>query len=161
MLPTEVMEEANSEFLNYKGTGMSVMEMSHREKHFLNILNESLADLRDLLELPSRYAVVYFPGGATLQFSAIPYNYLATGESADFAVTGVWAKKAFEEAKKFYPNVKSIFNGADSKYTELPTITDDLVNEGAKYVYITSNNTIYGTRYKTFPKLKRHLYLPT
>ncbi|XDD53190.1 3-phosphoserine/phosphohydroxythreonine transaminase [Leptospira sp. WS4.C2] len=155
MLPTEVMEEAKSEFLNYKGTGMSVMEMSHREKHFLNILNESLADLRDLLELPSRYAVVYFPGGATLQFSAIPFNYLAAGESADFALTGVWAKKAFEEAKKFYPNVKSIFNGADSKYMELPTITDDIVNDGAKYVYITSNNTIYGSRYKIFPKLKK------
>ncbi|TGL40915.1 3-phosphoserine/phosphohydroxythreonine transaminase [Leptospira perdikensis] len=155
MLPTEVMEEAKSEFLNYRGTGMSVMEMSHREKHFQNILDESLADLRELLDLPSRYAVVYFPGGATLQFSAIPFNYLAAGESADFAVTGVWARKAHEEAKKFYPNVKSIFNGADSQYLELPTITDDNVNEGAKYVYITSNNTIFGTRYNTFPKLKK------
>ncbi|TGM59581.1 3-phosphoserine/phosphohydroxythreonine transaminase [Leptospira meyeri] len=155
MLPTEVMEEAKSEFLNYKGTGMSVMEMSHRGNVFQNILDESLSDLKELLELPSRYAVVYFPGGATLQFSAIPFNYLKVGESADFALTGVWAKKAYEEAKKFYPNVKSIFNGADSKYMELPTITDEIVNEGAKYVYITSNNTIYGTRYKTFPKLKK------
>ena len=155
MLPTEVMEEAQSEFLNYKGTGMSVMEMSHRGNVFQNILDESLSDLRELLDLPSRYAVVYFPGGATLQFSAIPFNYLKAGDSADFALTGVWAKKAFEEAKKFYPNVKSIFNGADSKYMELPTISDEIVNEGAKYVYITSNNTIYGTRYKTFPKLKK------
>ncbi|TGL53072.1 3-phosphoserine/phosphohydroxythreonine transaminase [Leptospira kemamanensis] len=155
MLPTEVMEEAKSEFLNFKGTGMSVMEMSHREKHFQSILDESIADLRELLNLPSRYAVVYFPGGATLQFSAIPFNYLQAGDSADFALTGVWAKKAFEEAKKFYPNVKSIFNGLDSKYMELPTITDASVNDGAKYVYITSNNTIYGTRYKTFPKLKK------
>ncbi|MCG6145735.1 3-phosphoserine/phosphohydroxythreonine transaminase [Leptospira bandrabouensis] len=155
MLPTEVMEEAQSEFLNYKGTGMSVMEMSHRGKVFQNILDESLSDLRELLDLPSRYAVVYFPGGATLQFSAIPFNYLKAGDSADFALTGVWAKKAFEEAKKFYPNVKSIFNGADSQYMKLPTITDEIVNEGAKYVYITSNNTIYGTRYQIFPKLKK------
>ncbi|TGK95160.1 3-phosphoserine/phosphohydroxythreonine transaminase [Leptospira brenneri] len=155
MLPTEVMEEAQEEFLNYKGTGMSIMEMSHRGKIFQSVLDESISDLRDLLELPSRYAVVYFPGGATLQFSAIPFNYLKAGESADFAQTGVWAKKAYEEAKKFYPNVKSIFNGADSKYMELPTITDSIVSEGAKYVYITSNNTIYGTRYKTFPKLKK------
>lgn len=155
MLPTPVMEEAKEEFLNFQGTGMSVMEMSHREKHFQTILDESLSNLRELLELPDKYAIVYFPGGATLQFSALPLNYLKTGESADFALTGVWANKAFEEAKKFYPQVKSIFDGKESKYTEIPSLTDEMVSDSAKYVYITSNNTIYGTRYKTIPKLKK------
>lgn len=155
MLPTEVMEKAQREFLNYQGTGMSVMEMSHRAKPFQDILDRSIHYLRSLLSIPDRYGVVYYPGGATLQFSAIPLNYLKEGESADFALTGVWAVKAREEAKKFYPNVKTIFDGKDSKYTEIPELTDELISDDAKYVYITSNNTIYGTRYKTLPKLKK------
>ncbi|TGN17677.1 3-phosphoserine/phosphohydroxythreonine transaminase [Leptospira idonii] len=155
MLPTEVMEKAQGEFLNYQGTGMSVMEMSHRGKHFQDILDKSVHDLRKLLSIPDRYGVVYFPGGATLQFSAIPLNYLGEGDSADFALTGVWAVKAREEAKKFYPNVNIIFDGKDSGYMNLPTITDASVSDKAKYVYITSNNTIYGTRYSTLPKLTK------
>ena len=155
MLPTEVMEIAQGEFLNYQGSGMSVMEMSHREAHFQSILDESLRSLRTLLQIPDKYGVVYFPGGATLQFSAIPLNYLAEGQSADFAQTGVWAAKAFLEAQKFYPEVKSIFDGKPSGYMEIPEITDDLISDKAKYVYITSNNTIYGTRYGKIPKIKK------
>ncbi|MCZ8343184.1 MAG: 3-phosphoserine/phosphohydroxythreonine transaminase [Leptospira sp.] len=154
MLPTPVLEEAKEEFLNFRGTGMSVMEMSHREKPFQTILDESIADLRSLLSIPDNFAVVYFPGGATLQFSALPLNYLQEGDSADFSLTGVWSNKAFEEAKKFYPNVKSIFDGKESKFTAIPKLTDAHINKDAKYVYITSNNTIYGTRYKEIPKLK-------
>lgn len=155
MLPTEVMEKAQGEFLNYRGSGMSVMEMSHRESHFQNILDESLSTLRNLLQIPDRYGVVYFPGGATLQFSAIPLNYLAEGESADFAETGVWATKAYAEAKKFYPNVNSIFDGKSKGYMELPDLTDEMVSKAAKFVYITSNNTIYGTRYTNIPTFKK------
>jgi len=155
MLPTEVMEKAQGEFLNYQGSGMSVMEMSHREKHFLNILDESLVLLRKLLQIPDNYGVVYFPGGATLQFSAIPLNYLAEGESADFPLTGVWAVKAHSEAQKFYPNVKAIFDGKPSGYMEIPDLSEADINPGAKYLYITSNNTIYGTRYASFPKLTK------
>jgi phosphoserine aminotransferase len=155
MLPTEVMEKAQGEFLNYQGSGMSVMEMSHREAHFQNILDESIVALRNLLQIPERYGVVYFPGGATLQFSAIPLNYLAEGETADYAQTGVWAVKAYAEAQKFYPNVKSIFDGKPSGFTELPEITDDTISANAKYVYITANNTIYGTRYGKLPRLTK------
>ncbi len=155
MLPAEVMEKAQGEFLNYQNSGMSVMEMSHREAKFQSILDDSIFALRKLLSIPDRYGVVYFPGGATLQFSAIPLNYLAEGESADFAQTGVWATKAHAEAKKFYPNVQSIFDGKESGYMEIPEITDEIIHDHAKYVYITSNNTIYGTRYAKFPKLKK------
>jgi phosphoserine aminotransferase len=155
MLPTEVMEKAQGEFLNYQGSGMSVMEMSHRESHFQYILDESVASLRKLLSIPERFGVVFFPGGATLQFSAIPLNYLAEGESADFAQTGVWAVKALAEAQKFYPYVKSIFDGKPSGFMEIPELTDADVSDQAKYVYITSNNTIYGTRFGKIPKLKK------
>ncbi len=154
MLPTEVMEKAKEEFLNYQNTGMSVMEMSHRETHFQRILDESLLALRKLLQIPERYGVVYFPGGATLQFSAIPLNYLAEGESASYFQTGVWATKAFQEAQKFYPQVKSEFDGKPGGYLEIPEITDEMISKESKFVYITSNNTIYGTRYTKIPKLK-------
>ncbi|MDF3822016.1 3-phosphoserine/phosphohydroxythreonine transaminase [Leptospira sp. 96542] len=155
MLPTEVMEIAQNEFLNYRGSGMSVMEMSHRETHFQSILDEATDNLRQLLELPKNYEVVFFPGGATLQFSAIPFNYLKQGESADFSLTGVWSNKAFEEAKKFYPRVREVFNGKESNFMEIPEITDQMISDDAKYLYITSNNTIYGTRYQSFPKIKK------
>ncbi|GBF49763.1 phosphoserine aminotransferase [Leptospira ryugenii] len=155
MLPTEVMEIAQGEFLNYQGTGMSVMEMSHREKHFQTILDTAVQSLRTLLNIPERFGIVFFPGGATLQFSAIPLNYLQPGEFADFSETGVWAVKAMAEAKKFYPNVQSVYDGKPNAYTEIPDLTEADIHPGAKYLHITSNNTIYGTRYSEFPKLSK------
>jgi phosphoserine aminotransferase len=153
MLPTSVMLKAQQEFLDYRGTGMSVMEMSHRGGHFQEILDRALADVRKLLNIPLDYEVIFCSGGATFQFSAIPLNLLDENDSAAYSLTGVWATKAFQEAKKFYPNVVSIFDGKSSQYNSIPTLTDGMVPNGSKYAYITSNNTIYGTRYPQIPKL--------
>ncbi|WP_108929902.1 3-phosphoserine/phosphohydroxythreonine transaminase [Leptospira johnsonii] len=154
MLPTPVMEKAASEFLNYRGSGMSIMEDSHRGKLFEEVLDTSLSLLRELLSVPENYEIMFLSGGASLHFSALPLNLLKEGESADFAVTGIWAKKAMEEALRFNP-VKKIYDGEDHKYTESPELNDSMVNPGAGYVYITSNNTLLGTRYATIPNITK------
>ncbi|TGK01437.1 3-phosphoserine/phosphohydroxythreonine transaminase [Leptospira langatensis] len=154
MLPTPVMEKAASEFLNYRRSGMSIMEVSHRGKLFEKVLDESLALLRELLSVPENYEIMFLSAGASLHFSALPLNLLHEGESADFAITGIWAKKAMEEALRFNP-VKKIYDGEDHKYTEVPELDDSMVNPGAAYVYITSNNTLLGSRYPKFPKLTK------
>ena len=154
MLPKEVMEIAQKEFTNYKNTGMSIMEMSHRGKHFEDILNSAEKNLRELLDIPETYSILFFPGGATLQFSAVPMNLLLADESADYVLTGVWAKKSFEEAKKLGYAVKCIHDAKDNLYRIVPTITDINLNKEAKFLYITSNNTIYGSRYKEIPNIK-------
>jgi len=151
MLPTEVMEEAAKDFCDYKGAGMSLMEMSHRDKTFQGILDEASLHLRRLLEIPENYGVVFFPGGASLQFSCVPLNWLGEEEFADFSLTGVWATKALEEALEFNPLCQSVFLGKNSKFTEIPSLTDNDLHPKAKYLHITSNNTIYGTRYSKFP----------
>lgn len=153
MLPTPVMEEAQKDFLSFKGTGMSVMEISHRSPEFQAVLDTATSDLRELLKIPPRFGIVFFPGGATLQFSAVPLNYLEPGDSADFSLTGVWANKAFQEAQKFFPNVKSVFDGKEGLFTEIPSLNASSLHSEAKYLHITSNNTIYGTRYSEFPNL--------
>ncbi len=153
MLPDPVMEEAQRDFLNYRSTGMSVLEISHRSSEFQALLDQSTEDLRELLQIPSKFGIVFFPGGATLQFSAVPLNYLENEDSADFSLTGLWANKAYQEAQKFSPNVKSIFDGKVGSYTEIPSLDAKSLNPGAKYLHITSNNTIYGTRYSKFPEL--------
>lgn len=151
MLPKEVMQRAREEFLNYKNTGISVMEMSHRSKEFLEIIQQAEYDLRELLDIPSHYSVLFCSGGATFQFSAVPLNLLEEGDTASYALTGVWAVKAYEEAKKFYPQVKIAFDGKPFGYHKIPNI-DEFNDKESKYVYITSNNTIYGTQYGSFPK---------
>ena len=154
MLPVPVMEKAKDEFLDYQGTGMSVMEMSHRGKHFDRIIQDAESLLRELMEIPETYSVIFFPGGATLQFSTVPLNLLSETETADYSVTGVFAKKAFEEARKFSP-VRAIYDMQPENYTRVPEIKESDISPDAKYLYITSNNTIYGTRYSIIPKIKK------
>ncbi|NCN10316.1 MAG: 3-phosphoserine/phosphohydroxythreonine transaminase [Leptospira sp.] len=153
MLPAPVMQIAQEEFLNYRNSGMSVMEMSHRGGYFQEILDRSLINIRKLLNIPDSYEVIFCSGGATAQFTSIPMNLLDENETAAYSLTGVWSNKAYQEAKRFYPNVVSIFDGKLSNFSEIPELTDLSIPKNSKYAYITSNNTIYGTRYSRFPKL--------
>ena len=142
-LPEEVLKEAAEEMLDYKGTGMSVMEMSHRSKAFDAIIKEAEQDLRDLYGISDDYAVMFLQGGASTQFAAIPMNLMKNGV-ADYIITGQWAKKAYEEAKK-YGKANAIASSADETFSYIPDCSDLPISEDADYVYICHNNTIYGT----------------
>ena len=152
VLPEEVLKEAQEEMLDYRGCGMSVMEMSHRSKVFQNIIDEAEADLRDLMGIPSNYKVLFLQGGASLQFSMIPMNLMKNGV-ADYIVTGQWAKKAYEEAKK-YGKAVAVASSADKTFSYIPDCSDLPIDDDADYVYICHNNTIYGTTYHTLPNTK-------
>ena len=152
VLPEEVLKEAQEEMLDYRGCGMSVMEMSHRSKVFQNIIDEAEADLRDLMGIPSNYKVLFLQGGASLQFSMIPMNLMKNGV-ADYIVTGQWAKKAYAEAQK-YGKANKIASSADKTFSYIPDCSDLPIDENADYVYICENNTIYGTKYKKLPNTK-------
>lgn len=153
MLPIPVMKQAQSEFLNYGNTGISLMEMSHRSKEFQNILDSAEDNLRSLLSIPSEYSIGFFPGGASLQFSCVPLNLLESTDTASYSLTGVWSVKALKEAKKFSPNVGVCFDGEPSQYHSIPKIQDKDLIPNSKFLYITSNNTIYGTKYPEFPEV--------
>ncbi len=159
MLPVEVMEKAREEFLNYKESGMSVMEVSHRGTHFLELLHAAEENLKSLLKIPTSHSVAFFPGGATLQFSAVPLNLLDKEEKAAYSLTGVWSNKAFSEAKKLGYKVESIFDGKGDGYTHVPDQFQADLLKDKKFVYITSNNTIYGSRYPTFPNINALPYV--
>ena len=120
MLPREVMEIAKEEFLNYKNTSMSVMEMSHRGEHFQDILDRAELNLRKLLNISGDYSIAFFPGGATQHFSSIPQNFLLEKETAAYYLTGVWSKKANSEAIKLGYSTQIMYDGKDKKYTEIP-----------------------------------------
>ena len=152
MLPVEVLKEAASEMLDYQGSGMSVMEMSHRSQVFQNIIDEAEADLRDLMGIPSNYKVLFLQGGASLQFSMIPMNLMKNGV-ADYIVTGQWAKKAYAEAQK-YGKANKIASSEDKTFSYIPDCSDLPISPDADYVYICENNTIYGTKYKKLPNTK-------
>lgn len=152
VLPEEVLKEAASEMLDYKGTGMSVMEMSHRSKAFEEIIETAEADLRDLLEIPDNYKVLFLQGGASQQFAMIPMN-LMKNRVADYIITGQWAKKAYKEASK-YGKVNAIASSEDKTFTYIPDCSDLPISEDADYVYICHNNTIYGTSFKQEPNTK-------
>ncbi|MBS6397673.1 MAG: 3-phosphoserine/phosphohydroxythreonine transaminase [Clostridiales bacterium] len=152
VLPEEVLKEVAAEMLDYKGTGMSVMEMSHRSKPFEEIITEAEQDLRDLLQIPDNYKVLFLQGGAHLQFSAVPMN-LMKNKVADYIVTGQWAKRAYEEAKK-YGTVNKIASSEDETYSYIPDCSDLPISENADYVYICENNTIYGTKFWTLPNTR-------
>jgi phosphoserine aminotransferase len=154
MLPQDVMEIAREEFLNYRNSGMSVMEMSHRGDHFQEILDKAELNLRKLLEISDDYEIAFFPGGATLHFSSIPQNFLLGNESGAYFLTGVWAKKAREEAVKLGFQTEIIYDGKDNNYTHIPESFNEYSLKNHKYIYITSNNTIYGSRFIQFPKEK-------
>ncbi len=155
VLPEEVLREAAEEMLDYNGIGMSVMEMSHRSKAFQEIIDTAEADLRELMEIPDDYAVLFLQGGASQQFAAIPMNLMKNKE-ADYIVTGQWAKKAAEEAKK-YGKVNIVASSADKTFSYIPDCKDLPISENADYVYICENNTIYGTKYKELPDTKGKL----
>lgn len=152
VLPEEVLQEAADEMLDYRGTGMSVMEMSHRSKAYDEIIKTAEADLRDLMNIPDNYKVLFLQGGASQQFAMIPMNLMKNGV-ADYIVTGQWAKKAYTEACK-YGKANKIASSEDKTFSYIPDCSDLPVDEDADYVYICENNTIYGTKYKTLPNTK-------
>ncbi len=152
VLPEQVLQEAASEMLDYRGTGMSVMEMSHRSKPFQQILDTAEADLRELMGIPEGYKVLFLQGGAYQQFAAVPMN-LMKNRVADYIVTGQWAKKAWQEAK-IYGQANAVASSADKNFSYIPDCSDLAISENADYVYICENNTIYGTKFKTLPNTK-------
>jgi phosphoserine aminotransferase len=152
MLPVEVLQEAADEMLDYKGTGMSVMEMSHRSKAYEAIIQEAEKDLRDLMNIPDNYKVLFLQGGASQQFAMIPMN-LMKNKVADYIITGQWAKKAYQEAK-IYGTANAIASSADQTFSYIPDCSDLPISENADYVYICENNTIYGTKFKKLPNSK-------
>ncbi len=151
MLPVEVLENVQKELLNYQGSGQSVMEMSHRSKEFQRIIDDAEADLRELMRIPENYKVLFLQGGGTLQFAMVPLNLLTKSKKADYVLTGTWAKKAYKEAVKF-GDVKVIASSEDDTFSWVPKITKEDIRPDADYVYITSNNTIYGTKYNYVPE---------
>ena len=152
VLPEEVLQEAADEMLDYRGTGMSVMEMSHRSKAYDEIIKTAEADLRDLMNIPDNYKVLFLQGGASQQFAMIPMNLMKNGV-ADYIVTGQWAKKAYTEACK-YGKANKIASSEDKTFSYIPDCSDLPIDEDADYVYICENNTIYGTKFKTLPNTK-------
>ena len=155
VMPEEVLRQAAAEMLDYRGTGMGVMEMSHRSKEFEAIIEGAEATLRELMNIPSNYKVLFLQGGASQQFSSIPMNLSQNGK-ADYIITGQWAKKAAAEAEK-YTKVNRIASSADKTFSYIPDCSDLPVDEDADYVYICQNNTIYGTRYPKLPNTKGRL----
>ena len=152
MLPLSALERAGSEITNYRGSGMSVMEMSHRSKAFDQIIQEAEKDLRDLMHIPDNYKVLFLQGGASQQFAMIPMN-LMKNKVADYIVTGQWAKKAAKEAEK-YGEVHVVASSEDKTFSYIPDCSDLEISEDADYVYICENNTIYGTKFKELPDTK-------
>ena len=155
VLPEAVLREAQEEMMDYRGCGMSVMEMSHRSKMFDDIIQETEADLRDLMQIPDNYKVLFMQGGASLQFAMIPMNLMKNGV-ADYVITGQWAKKAWQEAQK-YGKANAVASSADKTFSYIPDCSDLPISEDADYVYICENNTIYGTKYKKLPNTKGKL----
>lgn len=155
VLPEKVLREAAEEMLDYRGCGMSVMEMSHRSKDFEDILHDAESTLRELMSIPDNYKVLFLQGGASQQFAAVPMN-LMKNRVADYIITGQWAKKAATEAE-IYGTVNRIASSADKTFSYIPDCSDLPVSEDADYVYICQNNTIYGTRFPELPNTKGKL----
>ncbi len=152
VLPEEVLKEAAAEMLDYNGSGMSVMEMSHRSKVYDEIIKTAEKDLRDLMNIPDNYKVLFLQGGASQQFAMLPMN-LMKNKKAAYIVTGQWAKKAYQEAGKYGEAIK-VASSEDKTFSYIPDCSDLDIPEDADYVYICENNTIYGTKYKELPNTK-------
>ncbi len=152
VLPEEVLQEAADEMMDYQGCGMSVMEMSHRSKVYDNIIKEAEQDLRDLMNIPDNYKVLFLQGGASQQFAAVPMN-LMKNKKAAYIITGQWAKKAYQEAQMFGDAV-AVASSADKTFSYIPDCSDLDIPEDADYVYICENNTIYGTKFWELPNTK-------
>lgn len=155
MMPEPVLEEIAAEVLNYRGTGMSVMEMSHRSKAFINIYEEAVADLRKLMNIPDNYKVLFVQGGGTTQFAMVPLNLLKDGVAC-YVETGTWSKKAIAEAKK-YGEVKVVASSADKNFSYVPDCSDLDLPENTDYLYICENETINGTTFNKLPNAKGHV----
>ena len=152
VLPESVLREAADEMLDYRGTGMSVMEMSHRSAAYQAIIDQAEADLRTLMGIPANYKVLFMQGGASQQFAMVPMN-LMKNRVADYIVTGQWAKKAWQEAA-MYGQANAVASSADKTFSYIPDCSDLPISENADYVYICENNTIYGTKFHTLPNTK-------
>lgn len=150
MLPEEVLKEAAEEMLDYRGCGMSVMEMSHRSKVYQQIIDEAEADLRKLVGIPDNYRVLFLQGGATLQFGMIPMNLMTVNKKADYINSGVWTKKAIQDAK-FFGQVNVAGSSEDVQFKRVPDVKSLKLDPEADYVYMCDNNTIYGTKFKEYP----------
>ncbi|MCT6924666.1 3-phosphoserine/phosphohydroxythreonine transaminase [Metasolibacillus sp.] len=149
-LPLEVLQAAQEQLVNFNGTGMSIMELSHRSKDFEQVHNEAIERLRTIYAVPDNYDIIFLQGGASLQFSMIPMNFLQQDGQADYILTGVWSEKALEEAKLFGTPVIAA-STKDNHYKHIPALDELNLNAASAYVHITTNNTIYGTQWKEFP----------
>lgn len=150
MLPVPVLEEAQKDLLNYKGSGMSVMEMSHRSPVYQEIIDAAEADLRLLMNIPDNYKVLFLQGGATTQFAAVPYNLMTGSGKADYAVTGNFSKNAMKEATK-YGDVKVVASGEDNNFSKIPVFGKEDIRPDADYVHVCFNNTVFGTMFPYIP----------
>ena len=151
MLPEEVLKTAAREMLEYGTSGQSVMEMSHRSKEYQAIIDEAERDLRDIMNIPDNYTVLFLQGGASTQFAMVPFNLMNKNHKADYIITGQWAKKAYKEASR-YGNARAIASSEDKTFSYIPKITPDMIDPEADYVHICMNNTIYGTKWHTLPE---------
>jgi phosphoserine aminotransferase len=152
VLPVPVLEQAQSELVSLPGVGMSILEVSHRSKVFEGVLARAEADIRQLANVPANYRVLFLQGGASLQFSMVPMNLLSEGTTADYLVTGAWSSKAVDEAKKF-GKVHVAATTKAEQFTRIPRVEEIVLTPGAAYVHMTSNNTIYGTEWKSLPDI--------
>jgi phosphoserine aminotransferase len=150
-LPLPALERAQRELLDFEGTGMSIMEHSHRGKSYEAVHAEAMALIRELLSVPDDYYVLLLQGGASLQFAQVPMNFLPAGKSADYVVTGGWAEKAFQEAQRVGTARVAATTEVDKKYTRVPTQEELKLDPAAAYVHMTTNNTLFGTQFHAFP----------
>lgn len=149
-LPVEVLEEAAKDLVNYKSEGLSIMETSHRSKMYDNVHTETISLIKELYKVPDNYEILFLQGGASSQFFMAPMNFIRNGKKAEYIITGAWTKKALKEAKILKKNVSVIASSEETTFNFIPK--DYTVDNDSEYLYITSNNTIYGTQYKSFPK---------
>ncbi|WP_418302503.1 3-phosphoserine/phosphohydroxythreonine transaminase [Lysinibacillus fusiformis] len=152
-LPQEVLEKAQQQLVDFRDSGMSIMEMSHRSAVFDEVHNEAIALLKKLYAIPENYEVLFLQGGASLQFTMVPMNFLSTDQKASYVLSGSWSEKAFKEAKFFGTPVEAA-STKENQYRHIPALADILFNEDDAYVHITSNNTIYGTQWKDYPNTR-------
>eukprot|EP01134_Creolimax_fragrantissima_P003329 CFRG3329T1 len=151
-LPHNVLIKAQSELLDYKGCGMSVMELSHRGKEFTNIITEAEADLRSLMKIPEDYSVLFLQGGASTHFASLPLNFASPNDTVDYIITGSWSKKAAEEASKYTKNVNKVLPKLENGFTEIPDASTWTLTPDAKYVYYCDNETVHGVEFPTIPE---------
>lgn len=150
VLPLEVLQRAQEELVDWRGAGMSVMEMSHRGKEYTSIHEKAIDDLRKLMNIPANYKILFLQGGASTQFSMVPLNLMSSRKKADYVNTGAWSKKAISEGKR-YGSITVVASSEDKNFSYIPQLSQDMFTADADYVHITTNNTIYGTCYPALP----------